>query len=60
MSKTYVPSSVIVTDRAYRYLTRYQQQLSKSATTDQLVALTDLIACLAAFLQKWFAPTPTK
>ncbi len=56
MAKTYILTAVVVADRSYRYLTRYQQQLSKSATADQMVALTELIACLANFLTKWFKP----
>jgi hypothetical protein len=58
MSKTYIPGAVNVAMFAHKYLTRYQSKLSVGASTDQLVALTELIACLAAFLTKWFKPTP--
>lgn len=58
MAKTYIPSAVDVANHAHRYLTRYQAKLSAGATTDQILALTDLVACLATFLQKWFKPTP--
>lgn len=56
MSKTYVWGAVTIADKAHKYLTRYQAQLSVGATTDQLTALTELIACIAVFLTKWFKP----
>jgi len=59
MAKTYIPSAVDVATTAHRYLTRYQAKLSVGATTEQLAALADLVACLAVFLGKWFKPTPT-
>lgn len=58
MAKTYVPTAVQVADTAHKYLTRYQAQLSKSATSEQIAALVELIACLAAFATKWFKPPP--
>jgi hypothetical protein len=58
MAKLYIWGGVTAAERAHKYLTRYQAQLSVGATADQLVALTELIACLATFLTKWFKPTP--
>jgi len=56
MSKTYVPGAVNVATFAHKYLSRYQATLVIGATTDQIAALSDLIACLATFLSKWFKP----
>lgn len=56
MSKTYIPSAVVVAERGHRYLTRYQAKLVVGASTDQIAALSELIACLANFLSKWFKP----
>jgi len=56
MHKTYVPMAVSYADAIHKRLTRYQTQLSVDKTTDQLTALSDLIACLAAFLHKWPKP----
>ena len=58
MAKTYIPAAVDVAQATHRYLTRYQSKLSVGASTDQILALTELIACLAAFLNKWFKPAP--
>jgi len=58
MAKTYVPSAVDIANHAHRYLTRYQSKLSVGATSDQILALVDLISCLATFLSKWFKPAP--
>jgi len=58
MAKTYIPSGVDVAQHAHRYLTRYQAKLTLGASSDQILALTELITCLAAFLAKWFKPTP--
>lgn len=56
VAKTYIPAAVDVAQAAHKYLTRYQAKLSQGATTDQLLALTELIACLSVFLTKWFKP----
>jgi len=56
MAKTYYPGAVRIADKAHKYLTRYQQSLSQGITTDQAAALTELVACLAAFLVKWLKP----
>lgn len=58
MAKTYVDGSVVVARAAQKYLTRWQSKMVIGATTDQVVALTDLITCIAAFLAKWHKSTP--
>lgn len=58
MAKTYIPSAVDVASTASKYLNRWQGKLVVGATTDQIAALADLIACLATFLQKWHKPNP--
>lgn len=59
MAKTYIPGAVDIATASHKYLSRYQAKLTVGATTDQIAALADLITCLAAFLAKWFKPTPT-
>lgn len=56
VAKTYIPGAVDIVEGSYRYLTRYQSKLTAGATSDQILALTELIACLATFLTKWFKP----
>ena len=58
MSKTYIDGSVTVARAAQKYLTRWQSKLVVGATTDQIAALTDLIACIATFLSKWHKAAP--
>ena len=58
MAKTYIPSAVDVVNHANRYLTRYQAKLTIGASTEQIAALADLVACIATFLQKWHKPSP--
>jgi len=58
MAKTYIPGAVDIATASHKYLTRWQAKLSVGASSEQLVALAELISCLAAFLQKWFKPTP--
>lgn len=58
-TKTYIPGAVDIATAAHKYLSRYQAKLTVGATTDQILALAELISCLAAFLSKWFKPTPT-
>jgi len=58
MAKTYIPSAVTIADQAHKYLTRYQAKLTAGATTQQVAALLDLIACLATFLNNWIKPPP--
>jgi len=57
-SKLYIWGAVEAADKAHKYLTRYQAKLTVGATTDQIAALVDLVACLATFLSKWFKPAP--
>jgi hypothetical protein len=54
--RTYIPGAVDIANHAYKYLTRYQAKLTIGATTDQVAALSELLACLATFLSKWFKP----
>lgn len=56
MAKTYIPAAVDVANTAHKYLTRYQAKMTIGATTDQVLALTELITCLAVFLTKWLKP----
>jgi len=58
MPKTYIPSAVDVVNHANRYLNRWQAKMTIDATTDQITALVDLLACIAVFLQKWKKPNP--
>ena len=58
MAKTYIPAGVDVANAAHKYLTRYQAKLTVGASTDQILALTELITCLATFLTKWLKPPP--
>jgi hypothetical protein len=58
MAKTYIPSAVDVVQHANRYLTRWQAKMTIGATTDQVAALVELLACIAVFLQKWHKPAP--
>lgn len=58
MTKTYIPSAVDTANAAHKYLSRYQAKLVQGATTEQVAALTELIACLATFLSKWLKPPP--
>lgn len=58
MAKTYIPSAVDFASALNKYLTRWQANLTIGATTDQIAALVDLLACLANFLQRWRKPTP--
>jgi hypothetical protein len=39
-------------------LTKYQETLIIGATSDQIDALIELIACLATFLANWRKPPP--
>lgn len=56
--RTYVPQANSLSDRLHEYLTRYEEKLVVGKTGDQLAALAELIACLAAFVQKWPKPPP--
>jgi hypothetical protein len=56
--KLYIDGGVNVARAAQKYLTRWQPKMVVGATTDQIAALTDLIACIATFLSKWHKATP--
>lgn len=58
MAKLYVDGSVTVVRHAQKYLTRWQSKMVMGATPDQVVALTDLISCIAVFLSRWHKATP--
>lgn len=58
MAKLYIDGAVTVAAQANKYLSRWQSKLVVGATSDQIVALADLIACLASFLQKWHKVPP--
>lgn len=56
--KTYIPGAVSFAKRLDKYLNRYEETILVGATADQIAAFADLVACLAVFLSKWFAPPP--
>ena len=58
MANTYIPSAVDVVTHASRYLTRWQSKMVIGATTNQILALSNLITCLLQFLQEWHKPDP--
>jgi hypothetical protein len=58
MAKTYIPMAVDWASSTHKRLTRYQAQLSAGLSTEQIAALTELIACLATFLSKVTKPPP--
>jgi hypothetical protein len=57
MAKTYIPGAVDIATTTHKYLSRWQSKLTAGATTDQITALVELIACLASFLSRWHKPT---
>lgn len=58
MAKLYIDGSVTVVRQAQKYLTRWQSKMVVGATSDQILALTELITCIANFLSKWHKATP--
>lgn len=56
MARTYVPMAVTLAAGLHKRLSRYQATLVADKTGDQIAALSELIACLAAFLAKWPKP----
>jgi len=58
MSKLYIDGGVTVARAAQKYLSRWQSKMVVGATSDQIVALTNLITCIAEFLNKWHKATP--
>jgi hypothetical protein len=60
MARTYIPQAVDEAQRLSTYFARWSAKMSVGASSEQLVALANLAACLAEFLQVWFKPTPTE
>lgn len=60
MTKTYIPAAVDKAEDMAKYFGRWQQKMIVGATTEQLAALADLVACIATFLARWHKPTPTE
>lgn len=58
MAKLYIDGGVTVARAAQKYLTRWQSKLVIGATPGQITALTNLISCLAQFLNEWHKATP--
>jgi hypothetical protein len=58
MAKLYIDGSVTVVRAAQKYLTRWQSKMVIGATTGQVIALTNLITCIAEFLANWHKATP--
>ena len=58
MAKTYIPSAVDKTHDLNKYFARWSAQMSIGATAPQLVALANLVSCIAAFLAEWHKPPP--
>ncbi len=58
MAKTYIPSAVDKTHDLNKYFARWSAQMSIGASPAQLLALANLVACIAAFLAEWHKPTP--
>lgn len=58
MAKTYIPSAVDKTHDLQKYLARWSSQMSVGASSQQLLALANLIACVVTFLQEWKKPDP--
>jgi len=56
--KVYWKGAELGASSLHRYLTRYQQQLSASLTTEQYTLVLNLIACLAAALAGLPTNTP--
>jgi hypothetical protein len=58
MAKLYIDGSVTVVRAAQKYLTRWQSKMVIGATGGQIIALTNLISCIAEFLAAWHKATP--
>jgi hypothetical protein len=58
MAKLYIDGGVTVVRAAQKYLTRWQSKMVIGATGGQIIALTNLITCLAAFLNEWHKAAP--
>lgn len=58
MARTYVPQAVDEAQKLGNYFARWGAKMSIGASPAQLVALANLAACIAEFLQVWFKPAP--
>jgi len=58
MAKLYIDGGVTVARAAQKYLTRWQSKMVLGATSAQIVALTNLISCIAEFLVEWHKVPP--
>jgi hypothetical protein len=58
MAKTYIPSAVDKTHALNKYFAKWSAQMAIGATPSQLLALANLVACIAAFLAEWHKPPP--
>lgn len=58
MAKTYVDAGVTIVSKAQKYLVRWQPKLVQGASAGQILALTNLITCIAQFLNEWHKATP--
>lgn len=58
MAKLYIDGAVTAAQHAQRYLVRWQPKLVQSATPQQVIALTNLISCIASFLVEWHKVPP--
>jgi len=54
--KTYVPTANFLAVQFHKFLTRYQPKLVEGKSSDQITALTNLIACLLNFINDWPKP----
>lgn len=58
MSKLYIDAGVTTVRATQKYLSRWQSKMVLGASTGQILALTNLITCLAAFLNEWHKAAP--
>jgi len=58
MARTYIPQAVDEAQQLANYFARWGAKMSIGASAEQLVALANLTACIAEFLQVWFKPPP--
>jgi len=58
MAKLYIDAGVTTVRATQKYLTRWQSKMVQGATAPQILALTNLITCLAEFLVQWHKATP--
>jgi len=58
MAKTYIPSAVDKTHDLQKYFAKWSSQMSVGASPGQLLALANLVSCIATFLVEWHKPPP--